>query len=170
MTISCQHGHSQCAVALLEAGADTKVTVDGLWTPLIYAATDGHTRCVLALLQAGVDKDATDDDDYTALLFACTHGHEACALALLRAGATAQVVTKQNFTTLMAASNGGLLSVVQSVLLLSDINAAVVASHPQAGFTALMYAAQNNHDHVVRVLIEAGAAVDPQLTKLDGPP
>jgi ankyrin repeat protein len=68
-----------------------------------------------------------------------------------------------NFTMLMAASLGGLATVLECVLPQSDIDAAVVASHAtQAGYTALMYAAEAGQQHCVHMLLSAGARKEVQ--------
>jgi len=64
---------------------------------------------------------------------------------------------------LMAASLGGLTTVLERVLPQSDIDAAVVASHAtQAGYTALMYAAEAGQQHCVHMLLSAGARKEVQ--------
>ena len=95
-----------------------------------------------------------------------TPHHEQVAHLLLEAGASLQAVSKDNFTMLMAASVGGLLSILEKVLPQSDVNAAVVPFHAaQAGYTALMYAAQKGHEQCARVLIKAGADLEAQQTQ-----
>ena len=80
---------------------------------------------------------------------------------MLEAGASLQAVSKDNFTMLMAASFGGLLSILEKVLPQSDVNAAVVPFHAtQAGYTALMYAAQKGHEKCAHTLLKAGALKD----------
>ena len=92
-------------------------------------------------------------DGNTPLLMASQRGHEAVAAMLLDAGASVHAASKDNFTVLMAASLGGLDSLVTRLLPLSQIDAAVVASHPtQAGCTALTYAKQQGHAKVVALL------------------
>ena len=101
------------------------------------------------------------DDGWVALMSCCQNGHELCTRALIEAGASLEVVSKDNFTLLMAATCGGLVSVLTQVLPLSEIDAAVVSTHPtEAGYTALMYACELGHGACTQMLLEAGARKD----------
>ena len=94
---------------------------------------------------------------YASLTFLC-HG-------AAQAGASLHAVSKDNFTMLMAASVGGLLPIVEQVLPYSDVDAAVVSTHPaRGGYSALMYASMQGHAEVVKALLWAGADKDARAT------
>ena len=97
------------------------------------------------------------------------------ARLLLEKGAPLFVASKDNFTMLMAASLSGMLSMIEQVLPLSDLNATVVSTHDtQADFTALMYdgytalmlSCENGHEACCAALLAAGA--DANLADADG--
>jgi ankyrin repeat protein len=160
---AAQDGHEQVAHVLLKAGAAVDETEEGGWTALMFAAQNGHERCALALLEAKADPNKAAPDGVTALMWAALNGHEQVALVLLEAGASLKVVSIDNFTMLMAASLGGLTTVLERVLPQSDIDAAVIPSHAtQAGYTALMYAAEAGQQHCVHMLLSAGARKEVQ--------
>ncbi len=63
--IAAIKGHTACVKALIQAGADVHVVVEGDKTALIWAARNGHVECVEALLAGGarVPKDLKDADE-----------------------------------------------------------------------------------------------------------
>jgi ankyrin repeat protein len=129
----------------------------------MFAAQDGHEQVALVLLEAKADPNKARFDGVTALMWAASNAHEQIALVLLEAGSSLKVVSIDNFTMLMAASLGGLTTVLERVLPQSEIDAAVVASHAtQAGYTALMYAAEAGQQHCVHRLLRAGARKEEQ--------
>lgn len=84
--------------------------------------------------------------------------HEQVALDLIKAGASLQIASQDNFTMLMAASLGGLVSVVERVLPISDVNGQVVATHEtQGGYSALMYSSMRGDEKIAQILMQAGA-------------
>lgn len=82
-------------LALLEAGADPRASIDGL-TLLMVAAHHGHRAVVEAALAAGADANATAGGRYsgtTALALAQRRGHDEVADLLVAAGAADQPAT-----------------------------------------------------------------------------
>jgi hypothetical protein len=88
LIISCLYDHPECALALIEAGADLEAETPYEATSLILACECGHSQCAQILISAGADVDATDENGQTALNQACSFGHEECAHLLIDAGAT----------------------------------------------------------------------------------
>ena len=98
---------------------------------------------------------------FTALILSCQNGHDLCARAVIEAGASLEAASKDGFTMLMAACYGGLLSIVERVLPLSRVDAAVADTHSEGGMTALMYACQQGHEPCARALLKVRLAPTP---------
>lgn len=145
---ACAHGHEQCCMRLLKAGAravrddDTEDRCcvwadehdDVCTTPLIVASTHGHLACVRLLLShyaANHSRARLDNEDsvgHCAITAAADAGHLACVDALLVAGA-----------------NPDAFGTVDPNLW---------------GHTALMFSAQRGDAAAVRRLADGGARLD----------
>lgn len=62
LLLACAYEKDQAAKALVKAGADVNLTIDGQWTPLHYAYSDGNTDLIQFLLDNGADKTIKDKD------------------------------------------------------------------------------------------------------------
>ena len=169
-----------CIRDSLDRGAAVDVATEKGWTALMTAAQNGYGTVVALLLDMGAEVDATDKDGWTALMFAAQNGHAAVAQVLLDKGAAVDVVSKLLGDTalILAAQNGH--EAVAALLL--DKGAVVDAATKDGatarrgsristtacpggeyGWTALMWAAQEGHEAVVKLLLDKGAAVDAVL-------
>ncbi|MBR1896297.1 MAG: ankyrin repeat domain-containing protein [Pyramidobacter sp.] len=101
----CRTGSLARLNALLKAGNDANLTVDGL-TPLMWAAKDtADERVVKALIGAGADVNAVDPEGRTALMYAA--GKNAAAVReLMNAGARADLTDKDGKSVLDYAGEG----------------------------------------------------------------
>jgi ankyrin repeat protein len=118
--------------------------------------------CTEVLLKASANVELTNNTNgFTSLMKAAQNGHDLCARALLEAGASLHAKSKDNFTMLMAACLGGLVSITEKLIPLSNVDDAVVATHAsQGGYTALMYACTQGHKECANALIKGGASTD----------
>jgi ankyrin repeat protein len=163
------------AVALREMLAEKPELANALdsdgRSALMLAAAAGHEAAVKALLDARANVDATGRDRrWTALLHAAKNGHVAVAAALIAAGANvegrrpkprgrfdARVPVHGSSETPLRLSGGeGHDDVVK---LLIKRGADVNARRPM-GWTALHVAARAGEASVVRILLDADAAVN----------
>jgi ankyrin repeat protein len=98
------HNYVECVRLLLDKGADTKVTDNAGWTPLIFAAYFGGSDEMLnLLLDHGADINAQNDRGLTALYLASVTGHEPQVKLLLARGADRNIASKAGYTPLVAA-------------------------------------------------------------------
>lgn len=125
---------------LLEAGADIDAADQYGDTPLRVAAGAGNTEVVKLLVKAGADGTPTGSGGRSALYEASLHGHAAIVRSLLQAG-----------VPLEAAALGSRIRALP-VFTSGYIDA--------EGVTPLIVAAEGGHFEVLRLLVDAGAAVN----------
>ncbi|CAG9796328.1 unnamed protein product [Diatraea saccharalis] len=105
---SARHGELSVVKALLEAKADTKITLDinckgksksnlG-WTPLHLATYFGHVDVVKVLLEGGADVDEVNDTGDTALHKASFIGNENLVILLLQHKADVNIMNGEGRT------------------------------------------------------------------------
>jgi ankyrin repeat protein len=166
--------------AALSRGAKAEDLDEDQWSPLMYAAeSNSDPRVITVLLQAGAAIDDQDPGGWTPLMLAArANQNPEVVMTLLKAGARGEVTSSDGKTAFdWAAGNAKLKgtaaykaleraqSFFQRVRTCSpaDIQAAVAAGsdvngRDEAGWTALMYAAQRNGDpKVIAALVKAGA-------------
>jgi uncharacterized protein len=137
-------GDAEMMDLLMKAGADPKRAHPQGETPLMAASRSGSLPAVRLLLDRGVDVNAIDAvQRETALMRASAEGHADVVDALLKVGADPN--RQARITSLTERKN---------------------ADHPTGGFTALMWAARNGDEAIVRRLVQAGA--DLNLKNGDG--
>lgn len=173
------------AKALIAAGATVNTQNRDGMSPLLQAAQLGNAPMVELLLKAGASPKTANPDGETALMAAAGAGSLESVQALLTHGADPKArdfVVNQN--ALMWASIGGYLPVVQTLLKAGadpnetarvselatksagDSAGRSWVSHPTGGFTALMFAARQGHEDVMKALLDAGAK--PSYANPDG--
>ena len=78
--------HEDCAILLIEHGADVDGRPAGGWPPLLYCAASGLVRTARLLLERGADPNAPGPEGQTALAMAEQKGREDVAALLRRQG------------------------------------------------------------------------------------
>ncbi len=137
----------------------------GRHSALTYAVSKGRYGIAEALIDAGADIDYRASMGKTALFLAAESGQTRLAELLLAKGADVNIASSTGLTALMEAAKKGNVALAQSLLLKgSRVNAIErpdlgYGARRQAGsdMTALMYAARNGHEEVVRLLLRSGA-------------
>lgn len=137
-----------------------KAAVDGPQadgaTALQWAVYRNDLDVADLLIAAGANFKAANRDGATPLFLACESGNAAMIEKLLKAGADANEVGPIGDTPLMMASRTGN---VDAVKVLLDHKANVNAKEKIRGTTALMWAVEQQHPAVVKILVEHGADV-----------
>lgn len=153
--------------ALLDAGADPKLSEDGGRLLLIRAAEMEDAKLVRRLLEAGVTRDPTNYFQTTALMTAAEKGNLEITQLLLDAKVSVYEPVDQNHrTALVCAAAGGNTDVLRLII-------DKCKKHEESMFTgkgryldgftslphetALMHAAKKGHLAAVRMLAEEGA-------------
>jgi ankyrin repeat protein len=186
-TLSALHyaaseGHTEVVRALLEGGANPRVSALGGMTPLFLAAAGGHAETAKLLVQHGADKNARspwcplrvaageghaevvrtmlalgadpEGHNIPPLMAAASSGHVAIMEMLVKAGAKINRVTLDDFSSaLTVAAARGQVQAVEWLLS----HGANVNHDDMHGRTALMLAEENGHPVVVEILRQHGA-------------
>jgi ankyrin repeat protein len=163
---------------LLSAGADPNVANHFGVTPLLQASRYGDEAAMEVLLKGGADIGKAQREGETPLMAAARAGSVPAVKLLLKHGAnpnTAESLWDE--TALMWATAEGHLDVVDALLAahadpnlkarVSDLTKrSTRTDFPSGGFTAVMWAARDGNEALVRRLVEGGA--DIKTTNADG--
>lgn len=147
--------------ALLREKADLTATEPDGTTALHWAVRKNNLDVTRLLLRAGARVDATTRYGVSPLSLASLNGSAVVAEALLAAGADVNAANPGGETPLMTAARAGAADLVK---LLVSKGATVNAAEKVRGQTALMWAVQENHLAVARLLVEVGADIDARTT------
>jgi len=148
-----RRGHSEIALALIDAGADVNVRDAYGVTAMMFAAICGSTEVIKRLIDAGADVNAQDLDGRSVLIEALTTENDIPAStirSLVEAGAALNIRISGGVTPLMLAADGD----PQVLQMLIDAGGDVNAQDDR-GATALMRAARMPEN--VSILKAAGA-------------
>ncbi|MCU1339314.1 MAG: hypothetical protein JWO19_4895 [Bryobacterales bacterium] len=152
----------QAAVrALLAQKADVNAPQADGATALQWAVYNNDPAMADLLIGAGANVKAANRDGATPLFLACESGNAAMIEKLLKAGADPNEIGPVGDTPLMMASRTGNLDAVKVLL---DRQADVNAKEKIRGTTALMWAVEQQHPAVVKMLVEHGANVSATTT------
>ncbi len=166
LMLGATRGHAQ-VVELFKSREDVDVNAankqDG-GTALILASIAGQLGAVECLKEfAGIHLDAFDDMHCTALMHAVVHQHLPIVNSL-KYCADVNAVDSANWSPLMYAADTGNQPILLSLLEVPHLDVNAVSKGE--GKSALMIAAQNGHDLLVKDLMDFGA--DITLIAADG--
>ena len=168
---AAHQSHPEIARALIAAGATVDAVNDYGVTPLLEASRTGDAVMVDALLQGGADPSRAHPEGETPLMAAARAGSLPAVRALLTRGADVNAAERfQQTSALMWAAAEGHGDVVDVLLeaganpnhqgYITSLTERHNADHPTGGMTALMLAARNGDDALVRRLVKGGADVN----------
>ena len=168
-------GNGALINALLRGGADANAAYGDGETPLMLAARSGSVDAVRLLLESGASVNHAETfRGQTALMLAAVENHAPVVRALIAAGANVNARTAEYTFQKLTGGAGGIIhdrpqgGVTALILaarqgargageLLVDAGAAIDASEPQYGFTAMQTAIFNGHYPFAKMLLEKGA-------------
>ena len=169
-----RHDRLDIATLLLDRGADPNSIDSCGWTPLIQAASSGQREAVNLLLARGADIRTKDAYGRTAFMRAVEMGHRKIAALLLDKGADVNAAEADGWTPAMAAATWqdremvrllrerGARMTVAAAALLGDLRevqrlvdeAVKTHTHIPDGSMALLFAARNGREDMVKLLLE----------------
>jgi uncharacterized protein len=159
-------GDIDAVKALVESGANINVQDESYgFTPLMSACEHNYIDMVRYLLSKGADPNIRAKDGSTALIRAAGNAPDAVEL-LLSAGADIDaraddgtgVVTECIFGILYKGYKMDLAELLFPRV--SDVNEALKSDDSFSGYTTLFWVVRDNHQALVRLLIENGADVN----------
>ncbi|BFZ07107.1 hypothetical protein BsWGS_10146 [Bradybaena similaris] len=167
---SWKEQHEECALLLLQAGANIGYTNDSGYSLLMFSAANGYIKTVKTLLQAGANVNQATNDGTTALQLACRcttlldyRLYKECVYILLQAGAIVDIADLDGKTALILAVENSSkykkkfrrTDIIQ-LLLQAGANPNI---QDKNGKTALMYAAERNVTKFCEMLMNYSADV-----------
>jgi ankyrin repeat protein len=130
-------------------------------TPLHWAVRAGDLETAKLLVAAGANVSAANRYAVTPLSLAAANGDAAAVQMLLDAGADPNTTSADGETVLMTAARTGRVDAARPLIVRG---ANVNAAETWMGETAVMWAAAEGHAAMVKLLAEAGAALDARAT------
>ena len=154
-------GHESVVSLLLEEGANVQARSGDGKTALHRAADAGHKTLVRLLLQHGASIEAKSDYGKTAFFRAAENGHLDIVRLLLNKGADINTTSNDRSSALHKAAEYGHEMLTQILLQpISSRQAIQINAKNTSGKTPLYLAVRDEHEVVVRLLLDAGADVD----------
>ncbi|CCT75069.1 related to ankyrin [Fusarium fujikuroi IMI 58289] len=160
--IAAYFGLAELVEYLLDMGTAVDIADRTGRTPLSYASEQGHEAIMVVLLERGAKADSQDGEivpkwhydnenaGRTPLSFATEQGHEAAVHILIANGASASVRSKSGRTPLSYAVEDKRESPVRLFLETEHEDISIEVGR----------AVDNEHEAIVRLLLESGADVD----------
>ncbi|HUK36894.1 MAG TPA: ankyrin repeat domain-containing protein [Vicinamibacterales bacterium] len=152
-----KHGNHQVIHSLLSTRADVNAVEPDGTSALHWAVRGSDLETVRLLIGAGARVNASNRYGVTPLSLAALNGDASVTGALLDAGADVNAPTPAGETPLMAAARTGNAATVKVLL---ERGADVSAREHAYDEDALMWAAAENHQDVVRLLVQHGSQVN----------
>lgn len=157
LSCAASYGCEDILAMLLHSGAAMNECDGSGKTLLMHAAGGGHEHCVRLLLAAGASVNCRAQKQWNALMVAARGGHNGCLVELLKSGADVNAQTEDGYTALIIASQEGNATAVQ--YLLSSGAATEIICSGLNDRTALIVAASEGFDSIVRLLLQAKCAI-----------
>ena len=141
---------------ILSSKADVNARQGDGSSALHWASYKSNLQITDLLLRSGANPNAANDLGATPLWIASSSGNTAIVARLLQAGAEPNLALASGETPVMSAARSGSVQTVRDLLVRG---ANVNAKERSRSQTALMWAVEQNHADVARVLLEGGADV-----------
>ncbi|XP_044158313.1 CARD- and ANK-domain containing inflammasome adapter protein-like [Bufo gargarizans] len=154
--VAASNGHVPVIEFLLSKGAKVDAKDKKRRTPLHRAAENGHIEAARVLLQAGANMYSLDSDSQSPLHLAAQNNHHHLVKLLLQE----EGKRYKNRTNFLHQETSKDNSRLVEILLK---NGASVDGMDEKKRTALYHAVSGGHEATVKVLLEAGATIDPSI-------
>ncbi|KAJ3438986.1 no mechanoreceptor potential c isoform d-related [Anaeramoeba flamelloides] len=154
--LAAHQGNNVLAQLLLSSGAYVDQTYDG-WTPLLIACQNGSLQTVETLLDHNADLHYCDPKDgFSAVFIAIENKHVDVFVELFNRKADLQSVNFYSETPIHIACQVGDLEIIQ-IMIQNNVDFNIKDENEM---TPLMVAAENDHEEVVKLLLDNGAQID----------
>jgi ankyrin repeat protein len=150
LIVACSHGDVPAVEALLDQGANWRVSTSYGFNALTKAAQMGHREIVWVLLNRGVPADLKPPEGSTALIWACRDGRLDIAELLISAGADPNIMDGDSMTSLTCAAWADDLELVQ---FLVEHGANILPRQQHKDRSPVDLAAAENNGEVVEFLL-----------------
>jgi len=151
--VACSRGHTEVAIALMEAGLSPAAEDDLGVTPLHVAAENGLISVVEFALDAGAERVGSDHRGRTPLHIAALNGHRDMLELLLEAGYAAGETDAEGDSPLHLAIRQDHLEITRLLLKQGD------RSPPERG--SLLYkASTSGNEEIIRLVLEKEGRFD----------
>ena len=158
LTLAASFGHTETVRYLVTVPeVDVNHSGDDSLTALHIAAQENHPEVAEVLIDAGADIEVKHNNGRSPLFQASEFGNLRVLKVLVKAGAEVCVADNEGDTCLTLAAYFGHTETVRYLVGLPEVD---VNHSEEDNFTALHFAAQENHPEVVKVLIDAGADIE----------
>ncbi|XP_072321613.1 ankyrin repeat and SOCS box protein 2-like [Eucyclogobius newberryi] len=153
LLVAAQRDSLDCAIVLLENGADPDTKNYDKETPLYKACELSNAALVAALLNHGAELNVPCIQGWTALQEAVVRNNVEICQMLVTAGAKINIPNEYGITPLFTAAQTGSMATLRFLIKQgADIN-----TQAADGNTALYEAAKNRHEEVVELLLSLNA-------------
>jgi ankyrin repeat protein len=162
LMFAAEEGHLHIVEYLLDRpGINLEAKTDKGLRPINFASESGHLEVVKRLVAAGAKIEPQASDETGALASAAMGGSVPMVKYLVEeAGADERRADSDGVTPLIAAVKNGRADVV--AYLLGRPGADIEEAQTKQGITALDFAVNSGHLEVVKVLVAAGARLEPR--------
>lgn len=155
---ACWNGYTPIVKLLIDANADVNVQGKYSSIPLITACHNQDMEIVKLLIDANADVNVVTDNGYTPLTYVINNNNIQLINILIEAGANVNFLNMDNGNSLLhyAIHNKCTLDCIKTLV----DNAIPLDTINYNGQTALHIAALDLNEHVIELLINAGADID----------
>lgn len=156
VTLAAEMGHVECLRLLIAAQANlNSCSYFHRQSAIIQAVINNHLDCLKLLTDAGADVNQVDICDETPVMYAAYRNRVDCLKMLIAAGADLNKEQELGSTAVSMAVNNNNFDCLK---LLTDAGA---NSHLPAHYPPIISAICNNSIESIRLLLKAGAKIDP---------
>lgn len=152
---ACMEGHYEIAAFLLDTNNLQKDKLEAdAGTALIFASKNGHMNIIKLILERDIPLtkvDFQDENGDTAAIWSSQNGHFDLLKMLIKHGANVHIPSKRLWNSLLCSVWSGHIVIANYLLTECDVD---INATTKDGDTALIWASQQGHYDICKLLIE----------------